>query len=503
MGFQAIVDCYEDMTTFSWNSRKEVLTWGAGAQLIMRVRNMGADVKHSWQNDGDEDRLGKNDQHYHRNSWMSYQEDRHRDGSDDITSVNLLKPGQVSADNVERVILGRASGGLEYVDFSFPTGASRVRTKFETNGRPVRSADVSKTTEPLLAACLSDSAVAIYPTHTQSDATQPVGEVSVVPTEKSGRSWTTRFLRSDLLATGLGPSHSPIQVHTLSPSGIIESPLRVLDSGKLDTEISTRAPLSSVYAIAPLAPSFLAGGSEGDLFLSGYYEGTIQLHDLRSPEPYTAQYYDCIDPCSAIYSLLPLGRERFVAGTARHTVMKVFDLRMPGGKVYYAADAEACSPISYRQTPARAPKVMCCNYHNEMKYDRKDYNIFLDPHGRTAQRNGYRRQAESPIYSLAASSAYSSSIYAGLENNVVQIDIMSMMDKHPDPIFKHRVKIGSSNRDGSVSRYDPPGSVLNLSLLEQDRHGSMKLKSQTGLGVRHSHGMPGWDERWLTHSGKM
>lgn len=37
---------------------------------------------------------------------------------------------------------------------------------------------------------------------------------------------------------------------------------------------------------------------------------------------------------SAIYSLLPLGRERFVAGASRYAMIKIFDLRMPGGKVY-------------------------------------------------------------------------------------------------------------------------------------------------------------------------
>ena len=501
MGFQAVIDCYEDVSSHSWTSRKEILAWGAGAGLVMRVRNMGDEVEQSWQSDNEEDRFWKYDQYHHRNRWIKYHEERHKDGRDDIISINLLRPNQGSPESMERVILGRYSGELERIEFSPQNGSYQAGTRFDTDGRLVLYTDVSKNPEPLLAASLSDGTVSLYSACSQSSETTALANTLVISASKDIRAWSTRFLRPDLLAVGLGPSMTPIQIHTVTPTGVNPSPLRTFTTTFSDGSLNQD---TSVYPIVPLSTSSQAGGAEGDLFLSGWFDGAIRLHDLRSPAPYIAIYNDPIDTFSAIYSLLPLGRERFVAGGARHTTMKVFDFRLPGGKAYYAVDVEPCSSSSTGQPPTPAPKGVCCTYHYENKHNRRDYNVFLDQQQRLPSRTHYQfsRSGESPIYSLAASSAYSPCIYAGVEDNVIQIDIMSMMEKYPDPIYKYGAQCRAGNRSDRMAKYDPRGLVLNLALIEQTNGAGMMLRSQAPIGARNTQTIPGWDERWFMHGGK-
>lgn len=49
---------------------------------------------------------------------------------------------------------------------------------------------------------------------------------------------------------------------------------------------------------------------------------------MRSPAQFVATYTDPIDAQTPIYSLCPLGQQRFVIGGGRHCLLKVFDLRM-------------------------------------------------------------------------------------------------------------------------------------------------------------------------------
>ena len=230
---------------------------------------------------------------------------------------------------------------------------------------------------------------------------------------------------------------------------------------------------------------------------------------MRSPSSCTATYQDPIDNLSAIYSLLPLGRERFIAGGARHAIMKVFDLRMAGGKAYYAVDLTACSPATSRKPPTPRPlgSGVCCDFHYEHKHDRRDWNLFLNPRGPAYYRFGSRRSSESPVYSLSSPSACSPSVFAGIENNIVQFDIVSMMDKHPDPVFRHgcAAEEMASSGNGVRGRWDPDRDVLRLAMYEQVPMGSMRLRVQVGVdpvALGQGYGViPGWDERWVDGMG--
>lgn len=291
MGYQPVIDSYEDWTVGNWSSRKELLAWGAGAELVIRSKTMGDEAERMWQlasidGDGSEEF----DQHHHRIQWLAYKENKHVEGRDDITSVSLLRPsqrtGQHQSTGEEEVVVGRANGELSLLAFSASKGQSRVNIRYITDDRPVRSASLNPSRGTLLAASLSDTAIALYPLRSLDPEVSPVSEISVLPSGKPGRAWSTRFLAHDRLGVGLGPSTEPIHVYSLSPDGISPEPLRkfgteganvkMFGDDRVNTTGFTASGTSSVYPIAPIAPSSQAGGMEGDIFLSGWYDGVVR-----------------------------------------------------------------------------------------------------------------------------------------------------------------------------------------------------------------------------------
>jgi len=291
MGFQPVIDSYEDWTADKWSSRKEVLALGAGAELVVRLKTMGDRAEQMSQLASiDGERLEEFDQHHHKIQWLAYKEDEHLEGRDDITSVSLLRPWQRTrqypSTGEEEVVVGRASGELDLLALSASDEQSYVSTRYITEGRLVRSANISPSQDTLLAACLSDSALALYPLRSTDLEVSPFSEISVIPSGKPGRTWSTRFLTHDRLAVGLGPSIEPIHVYTLSSDGISSEPLRkfgtagadvkMFGDDRVDTTGCTISGTSSVYPIAPIATSSQAGGMEGDIFLSGWYDGVVR-----------------------------------------------------------------------------------------------------------------------------------------------------------------------------------------------------------------------------------
>ncbi|KAI9814653.1 MAG: hypothetical protein M1827_003209 [Pycnora praestabilis] len=545
MGYQPVIDSYEEWIGNKWSAKQEILAWGAGAELVIRVKTIGEPAEKSWEAAEREDsRADHFNEHHHKIVWISYQDSYHVEGRDDVTSVNILRPGQKRAKNSssspEEMVVGRASGELSLMEVSANHSSGFVSTSYETEGRPIRSAAVNSSPSPLLAACLFDTAIALYSiNHNSQRHTNPCAEIAAIPNGKPGRTWSTQFLAPDRLAVGLGPSTDPIHVYQTSPDGMSRHPIRKFSTSsanltmsgveeRIDTGEAPPNGTSSVYPIATIPPSSQAGGGGvGDVFLGGWFDGVVRMHDMRSPSCSVQTYHDPIDNFSAIYSLATIGRERFIAGGARHAIMKVFDLRMAGGKAYYYTDLDACNSItSSRNPPTPAPKEkgkgLCCNWHWENKFDQRNWNIFLNPRGPALYRLGSRRSSESPIYSLSSPSSSSPSLFAGIENNVVQFDIVGIMDKHPDPVFGPGLPKESAMRTGTSGprspkgmggrstgnddvgrKWDPKGDVMNLAMYEQVPMGSMRLRVQAPVrNVRDGEdGVTGWDERWCDGRG--
>lgn len=227
----------------------------------------------------------------------------------------------------------------------------------------------------------------------------------------------------------------------------------------------------------------------------------FSLHDLRSPASSTAIFTDPVDSFSSIYSLVSFGRERFLAGGSRHSIIKVFDFRMPGGKVYYAADLEPCSSNDNAPIPISsahgAKHPVCCQYHLDMRCNRRNYNIFINSPSSTGRQLGYGprgQRHESPVYSLSSPSPCSPTVFAGIENNVLQFDVISVMDRNPDPLYQTR-RQRKRSENSVMKKWDPHSNVIQLALYEHHT-GNVNLNVQQkvdqAIGLR-----KGWDERWV------
>ena len=224
-----------------------------------------------------------------------------------------------------------------------------------------------------------------------------------------------------------------------------------------------------------------------------------RLHDLRLGDTVVSLFSDPADADSAVYSLLPIGQERFIVGGARHFVMKVYDLRMPGQRLYHAADALRCSQglnLSSRQK--QSPKLRkrlqlsdeCsswrhCAFHASTRTPR-NWNVFLSNYPQ-----------ESSVYCLSRPSIVSPVIYAGIQNRITQIDLVAVLDQHPDPVYRPEssstvstftppfLQKGPCTRgthdaykiesDKWIKKWDPDQAVLNLCMYEQSHNVSLAL----------------------------
>ncbi|KAH0383882.1 hypothetical protein KCU92_g4952, partial [Aureobasidium melanogenum] len=490
MGFQPAVDSYEHFIGSRWTDRRQVVAWSAGAELVVRVKVRDASTEEAYRNATPQDK-NNFENNGTRVRWWTYKPLSSVEGRDDITSVQILKrddqPSRNSIDSSEQIIIGTANGDLQLVEVPPGSDSGVIKTYYVTNGVSVRSTSLSTETETTqdqpqhLAANLSDSRIALY----QVDPTQfkiaPVSEINAIPQRQKGcRIWSTKFLDSKHLAVGLGPSVEPINIFEIRPEGIVEEPVRKIGlTGNADELDPVKA--SSIYPIEPLLDS--NGGRNGDLFLSGGYDGIVRLHDMRSPSSFTAVYHDPTDD-AAIYSLLSRGRDRVVAGASRHGLLKMFDLRMSGGSMYDYAGASDTSDSSTG-----------------------DWNIFINPRDRYVNsawrgpNSWMRRSAEGSVYNLSSPSPTSPFIFAGVENAVVEFNFSSVLDKHPDPIFLGG-SAGKKGRRNNVPSYlQHKQDILNLAMYSQGTDGSREaMKLRTQRSVEETLGQDinpaGLDERW-------
>ena len=512
MGYQPVIASYEVWDGGKWCSRKEVVAWGAGAELILRSKRMGELAEREWHSSENQHRRSVFDQHHHMHDWTIYKMAGTTDGRDDITSVNLIPSHNRDP---EQMFVGRASGSLHQISLSIQDSTSALVGTYATQGRPVRSATISSDPQHLLAACLADNAIALYSTSAEGSDIHPNDEVAAVPPGTPGRTWSSKFLRNDRLAIGRGPSGQPILVYGIDQNGFSKGPLRRFEVDADDSDaggkhsIASSVANTSVYPITPIGPSSAAGGAEGDIFLSGGYDGKVRLHDLRSPASSTAEFVDIIDN-SAIYSLLAFGRERFVAGASKHKLLKVFDLRMSGGKAYHYINAIPDAASHTPNRPISSSKAQKVSYSNQPhrvgpKHPRNDYSLFLEPLGeRSVYHRRHAREDDSPVYSLSAPSPSSPNFYAGVENAVVQMDVVSTLDRHPDPVYSTGLR-NNGRPSTAIPKWDPNQDAINLRLYERTA-GDLNMKIQVAPGskaTRYAVNELGekddtryWDERW-------
>lgn len=278
MGFVPVLDSYEAWYGGDWSSRKEVVAWGAGAQLEMRVKIMGRKAKDWFETTGDENPRDFN-AHHQRIKWATYREVMALEGKDDITSVIVMP--QQSLEDPEQLVIGRASGGLHRISLSVDSSHDQARSlaSYETAGRPIRSTTQNPNRQHLFAACLSDASIALYPLDSPSAHVSPLGEVSARSAGGSEKIWSSRFLGHDRLAVCYGFSKEPIHVYDTGCGQFTDQSVRSL--AITDTQIETRLDVpdivlsgpTAIFSLAPIPDPSAAGEIRGDVFLSGGYDG--------------------------------------------------------------------------------------------------------------------------------------------------------------------------------------------------------------------------------------
>lgn len=439
MGYQPVIDCYESSLN---GSSHEVLTWGAGAELIIRLKRERlqsyAEI------------TGKQSRSFIRSSdgtlqWVSYKPKEMLDGRDDITAAKLLRPNQVHDDGKQHVIVGRASGHLQHV---IVDQSSVEVQNLGCNTLSIDCADITSSGDPIVAACLDNKKVVLHRLDSL-DADNDSTEFEFPSQGRSETIWTMRFLSSRLLATGQGSTTRPLSLLQLTPTGLTE-----MNFPQIPYNVS-----DAIYAIEALQDT-------PHLFLTGHYSGHIQLNDTRIPNGRAAVYDDPVD-CSPIYSLLPMTNQIFVAGGARHCLLKFFDMRRPNW---------SCSSytIDYDST------------------SQNGYNIFLPT-------VGTRMTRTSPTYCLSATSPHATTFYAGIENGIVQMDLHSITDRRAKPRAYIPLLDRLSPNQAQLER-----ETESLRLVEHTTDGVPILLRQTSLGHRNQREqktLEDYDDRWAEDFG--
>jgi len=202
---------------------------------------------------------------------------------------------------------------------------------------------------------------------------------------------------------------------------------------------------------------------------------------MRSNKDFECTYFDNTFDMP-IYSLGILGRERLVAGRARHNLLTFWDLRVAGGRNYHYQSLD--SPVSL-------PQGSELNSNKSASEIRSEWALYLTP--RNTDKGALRlgRVRESPVYSISSPSPSSPFVYGGVENMVLELNFTSATDPWPDTIFP-RVSprklprsldiLGNTSRMENIPRvWDPHNTTLNLAMYDRGVLYLQNLVRQTTL----------------------
>lgn len=470
VGYAPQIDSYE-YTGWQWDSRKEVVAWGAGSRLLLRQVFKGKDALRLWigaEQSQSESEAFDRCEHFHR--WFHYEKPGSKQGIDDITSLNLLDYAK-NSDSNEHVIVGRASGG---VDLLVSNSHTRTWTElpFETQGPKVKGTSVGGIGDDVLvSAVFGDKTVALYAVDFPH---KPAAITTLGPFKAN--IWSSSFV-GNKLAIGFGPSTAPVKIFEATPHGLGNEPIRSFDVAQSIHHSGDSH--RSVNAILPSTNAPMLGGSPGDLFFAGCYDGDCLLLDARSDKEYATRYSDPIDT-STIYSLAVMGGLKLLAGASRHSTIKVFDLRMPGRTTYYnnSKKKEAGSQAVFDNISEE-------NY--SLYFDiTQERELIQEP--RHQRRRRTARQKESAVYSLSVPSSTSSTVYAGPEGRVIQMDAIPTTDHTPEPTdLPQQQQISMYPAEPSSSdALKIRGGIDGKVFLKMVDHRSGVLLHQKGSTARHT-----------------
>jgi hypothetical protein len=255
MGYRPAIDSYEVWTGSCWANRREVLVWGAAAELLIRIRDIG-------------DRI--------EDQWLRFNDLDHISSHDDICGVHLLRPDHPSKEaDKEHLIYGRARGDLVHVAISPDDAVYEHKQTFVTNRTEIDRIDLSPGPGSILAVHSYNGPISFFRTTTGASEVDPFAVLTTDP-ETGGTLNLPKFLSSDRIAIGTGRLAQSIVVFDVTNSEVSRHrELTFEDAPSHVIPWRTRKPLR-VSAIAPLNPTARGYGSPGDVFLAGWGDRRIR-----------------------------------------------------------------------------------------------------------------------------------------------------------------------------------------------------------------------------------
>jgi hypothetical protein len=485
IGYAPVIDSYETWYGCRWADRHEVLAWGAAGRLLMRISNA------------------------HSTSWLTHRVRDDQMPDKDILDLHLLRPNQKSAGMEEEVIIRRANKRVTKLQLQAESHELHEKTLFDTGDPLAECIDVSNGSKPLLAVCNPDS-IQVFDGSTGEQLSQPISALSGRHNSMyKHRKRCAAFLDGERLAVGIqyleGQNTAPINIYRIAPDGSSTSWEHCLPSHNEHTSGKGQNRNNANVIVALDNVSSLSS-RPGDVFLSGWSDGIVRLYDLRAPTHSSIDFHDGVDE-NQVLSLLPIGHERFLAGSVQNACLKTFDLRMPGSRVYSYSKLESPKPPvsapSHEKNARGAPHVQ-----NRGPVDQaisRELNISLAirvqcpmrlwqplPKQELTHLPRYR----GAVYSLSAPSPASPTVYAGVENHVIQLDFVST-----DDVQRGRQGLSAFGLNFGKGREE---QILNLSCYERPRAGhestdALLLRTQAKWNrSRAEDGVTedGWDERW-------
>lgn len=443
-----IVDATSHITG---KTEEELLAWGIGEDIVLRWRELrySAPKKEKW-------------------TKLPGEQAGFKAGRDDVSAVSLLQDPE--SEKTHMMLVGRASGYIQLLSThrkDMGRTIAWLEPELNEKGSPSESAGIQHMDADMLSRSVvvaRKDSILFCPLPEQwpdpavlpSDENGHPAPLSIQPTEVLDvkdldgcldfqRIRQVRHMYDGNIALALSGSKEPMRYLTRTPSGTV-----ITNAAKM--EASARAPalytsnhgnLHTSRCVLPLDSTSLPGGSRYTM-LSSYDDGTIRLHDLRTPSAIDTIYQDHFELTTPIGPLLADGNQRFLAGSARTSVLKIFDYRW--NKSYYYTDAVPCSktrlpptprPLTWIFPPHNPLREHCdfmagkyCTRHTFARTDfhRPNCNVYLP--------NIY--QDVSPVYTLARASPMSPSVYAGLSGELVTMSLRDQVAAEKETLFMQK-----------------------------------------------------------------
>lgn len=177
--------------------------------------------------------------------------------------------------------------------------------------------------------------------------------------ELQARSWSSYLsMHSSTPYAAFGTSSkTPLAIHSITNTQLQSTPSAILHA---NTRQATENRSSAVYGISGIPPSGPWGGSD-QILVSGWYDGVVRVHDLRSSSRITPNNANPHNPAPILpvlslydsFSFEPIyavacgggSTSHIAAGTARHSVVAFWDVRRPTQGWSVHAPGNDSSPV--------------------------------------------------------------------------------------------------------------------------------------------------------------